>query len=144
LLIVNDAATDKLTVSVRPTPKADHGEPLLRRDLTMTATAAEFDEGFVAALRGYTVARSSLAEQAAATAEVLAAAKAESASKATKAVSAARTSTAKPVPGKTTAPVIDTDDDSDDDEDAATTTAQSASVAAAPAAQMANTESLFD
>jgi len=58
-----------------PKPKKEVGEPALTKDLTLTATPAEFDDGFVAALKGYREARAGLIEQAEVTKEVLQAAK---------------------------------------------------------------------
>jgi hypothetical protein len=58
------------------------GEPALTKDLTLTATPAEFDDGFVAALKGYREARAGLIEQAEVTKEVLQAAKEAAAKKA--------------------------------------------------------------
>jgi PRTRC genetic system protein E len=53
MVVSADEKTGKLTVSVLPTPKMDKGEVALSKDLTLTATPEEFDEGFIEALRGY-------------------------------------------------------------------------------------------
>src|SRR6266542_2603595 len=75
LVISADEKRGTLTISVMPKPKKDFGESALTKDLTLTATPAEFDGGFVAALNGYRETRAALIEQAEATKEVLQAAK---------------------------------------------------------------------
>ena len=57
--------------------------------MSLTATPAEFDAGFVEVLKGYREVRQSLAKQAEATQEVLQAAKAASAKKAGEAMTKA-------------------------------------------------------
>jgi PRTRC genetic system protein E len=102
LIVSADAASGRMTVSVIPKPKDDSGEAGLRQPLSLTATAQEFDAGFIAALRNYREVRASLAEQAAATHEVLEAAKAASVKKASEATSKASkpaTAPAKPAIG---------------------------------------------
>lgn len=89
LIVSADAASGRMTVSVIPKPKDDAGEAALRQPLSLTATPQEFDTGFVEALRGYREVRASLADQAAATKEVLEAAKSASVKKASEAVSKA-------------------------------------------------------
>jgi PRTRC genetic system protein E len=102
MIISADDKAGKMTISVLPKPKKDVGEVALTKDLTLTATPAEFDEAFVKALRGYQTNRQTLAEQIEATNEVLAAAKAASAKKATEAI----TKASKPAtPTKATTPV---------------------------------------
>lgn len=100
LVISADERRGTLTISVMPKPKKDAGEPALTKDLTLTATPAEFDDGFVAALKGYREARTGLIEQAEATKEVLQAAKEAAAKKAaeatTKASKPATKSSARP------------------------------------------------
>lgn len=91
LIVSADAASGRMTVSVIPKPKDDSGEAALRQPLSLTATPQEFDADFLAALRDYREVRASLAEQAAATKEVLEAAKSVSVKKASEAVSKART-----------------------------------------------------
>jgi len=100
LIVSADAAGGKLTVSVIPKPKDDSGEAALRQPLSLIATPQEFDAGFVEALRGYREVRASLAEQAAATAEVLEAAKSASIKKASEATSKASKPAATPAPSK--------------------------------------------
>ena len=82
LVISADEKRGMLSISVMPKPKKDAGEPALTKDLTLTATPAEFDDGFVVALKGYREARAGLIEQAEATKEVLQAAKEAAAKKA--------------------------------------------------------------
>ncbi|MDE1544112.1 PRTRC system protein E [Dechloromonas agitata] len=94
MVISADEKIGKMTINVVPKPKKDTGEPALTKDLSLTATPAEFDADFVAALTGYREARQSLIEQAEATREVLNAAKAASAKKAGEAM----TKAVKPTP----------------------------------------------
>ncbi|MDR1423759.1 MAG: PRTRC system protein E [Azoarcus sp.] len=75
LTISADLQTGRMTVNVVPKPKGDTANPALDKALSLTATPAEFDEGFIAALKSYREARRSLAEQLEATREVLEAAK---------------------------------------------------------------------
>ena len=90
LTLSADAKTGRMTINVIPRPHKDGDEPALAKALSLTATPQEFDEGFVAALRGYREARQSLAEQVEATREVLEAAKLASVKKATDANAKAR------------------------------------------------------
>jgi len=96
MVISADEKRGTLTISVMPKPKKDVGEPALTKDLTLTATPAEFDGGFVAALTGYREARAGLIEQAEATKEVLQAAKEATAKKAADATTKASKPAAKP------------------------------------------------
>ena len=82
LIVSADAASGRMTVSVIPKPKDDNGEAALRQPLSLTATPHEFDAEFLDALRDYREVRASLADQAAATKEVLEAAKSASVKKA--------------------------------------------------------------
>ena len=110
LLISADEKTGKLTINLVPKPKKDISEAALTKDLTLTATPEEFDNEFVAALKGYRAAREGLIEQAEATKEVLEAAKSASAKKAADAVSkASKPAKKQPVTGNTA------DDDENDD-----------------------------
>jgi PRTRC genetic system protein E len=70
-----DEKTGRMTIHVIPKPKKETDEAALSRPLSLTALPAEFDAGFVTALKDFRQARQSLAEQAEATLEVLAAAK---------------------------------------------------------------------
>lgn len=95
-----DEKSGRLTVNVIPKPKPDAGEPALAQPLSLTATPQEFDAGFIDALRGYREVRSSLAQQAEATKEVIEAAKAASVKKASDATTNAAKAAAKPAPVK--------------------------------------------
>jgi len=91
-MVINaDEKRGMLTVSVMPKPKRGSDEAALTKDLTLTATPAEFDSGFVAALSGYREARVGLIEQAEVTLGVLQAAKEVAAKKAAQAVKKAET-----------------------------------------------------
>jgi len=116
MIVSADDKTGKLTISVLPKPKKDIGEVALTKDLTLTASPAEFDDGFVQALRGYREVRASLSEQAEATREVLDAAKSASAKKATEAIAKASKS-AKPTASVKAAAQSDEHDDNDDGDD---------------------------
>ena len=131
MVISADEKRGTLTISVMPKPKKDMGEPALTKDLTLTATPAEFDGGFVAALKGYREARAGLIEQAEATKEVLDAAKEAAAKKA----AVATTKASKPAAKPTAAPPSTTDHDDNDAEEAggeAPTTAAQTTVGAQP------------
>jgi PRTRC genetic system protein E len=82
MIVSADEKTGRMTVHVIPKPKKDVDEPALTKALSLTATPAEFDAGFIEALRGYRECRQSLAEQTEATKEVLEAAKLASVRKA--------------------------------------------------------------
>ena len=114
-----------------PKPKKDVGEPALTKDLTLTATPAEFDGGFVAALKGYREARAGLIEQAEVTKEVLQAAKEAAAKKAAEATTKASKPAAKP----SATPSSADDHDENDAEEAggeSQTTAAQTTVGAQP------------
>jgi PRTRC genetic system protein E len=119
LQIVADEKTGRMTINVKPKVQKDADEPALATPLSLTATPEEFDAGFVEALRDYTQAHTSLAQQAAATAEVLAAARTASQRKATQAISGAakgsggKGATQKPA-GAASASAPDGDHDGDD------------------------------
>lgn len=89
MVLSADEKSGRMTINVIPRPKKDADEPALTKELSLTATPAEFDAGFVAVLKGYREVRQSLAEQAEATQEVLQAAKATSAKKAGEAMAKA-------------------------------------------------------
>lgn len=126
LTISADPKTGRMTINVIPRPNKDADEPALTKALSLSATPQEFDEGFVAALRGYREARQSLADQVEATREVLEAAKAASVKKAADASVKARADkppTASPKPA--VAPTSGAGDaGGDDDEDAGRDQAQ--------------------
>lgn len=113
MVISADEKHGTLTISVMPKPKKDVGEPALTKDLTLIATPAEFDAGFVEALKGYRVARAGLIEQAEATNEVLQAAMEAAAKKAAAATTKASKPAAKP---STTLSSADDHDDNEADE----------------------------
>ena len=113
MVISADDKRGTLTISVMPKPKKDVGEPALTKDLTLTATPAEFDDGFVAALKGYREARAGLIEQAEVTKEVLQAAKEAAAKKA-----AAATKASKPAAKPSTTPSRADDRDENEAEEA--------------------------
>ena len=114
MVISADEKRGTLTISVMPKPKKDMGESALTKDLTLMATPAEFDGGFVAALSGYRETRAALIEQAEATKEVLQAAKEAVAKKAAEATTKASRPTAKP----SAKPASADDHDEDDAQDA--------------------------
>lgn len=117
MVLSADEKAGRMTINVIPKPKKDVDEAALTKALSLTATPAEFDAGFVDALKGYREVRQSLAEQAEATQEVLQAAKSASAKKAGEAMSKAVK--AAPAPATMKAPVkaqTDTADDLGDDD----------------------------
>jgi PRTRC genetic system protein E len=103
MVLSADEKAGRMTINVIPKPKKDVDEAALTKALSLTATPAEFDAGFVDALKGYREVRQSLAEQAEATQEVLQAAKSASAKKAGEAMSKAVK--AAPAPATMKAPV---------------------------------------
>lgn len=117
MIVSADDKTGKLTISVLPKPKKDIGEAALTKDLTLTASPEEFDEGFVQALQGYRMVRISLTEQAEATKEVLEAAKLASTKKAIEAITKASKSAtaAKPAASAKAGTQGDDNDDNDDE-----------------------------
>ncbi|MFM0386915.1 PRTRC system protein E [Paraburkholderia dipogonis] len=94
------------------TPQADSKEAVLRQPLILTATAAELDEGFLAAVQSYSSAHKSLDEQVAATTAILQQAEKSQAGKAQTALSKKATP-ALPAPTS--------DDDNDEESDSAAT-----------------------
>ena len=119
LTLSADAKTSRMTINVIPRPHKDGDEPALAKALSLTATPQEFDEGFVAALRGYREARQSLADQVEATREVLEAAKQASVKRATDANTKARTDKPMPMqqPAAASAPTRSPSSDTDIDDD---------------------------
>lgn len=127
LTISADAKSGRMTINVIPRPLKDADESALTRALSLTAMPQEFDEGFVAALRGYREVHRSLADQAEATREVLEAARAASVKKAAEANTKARADKpgvplpkpAAPAPAATAArTATDPASDGHDDDDA--------------------------
>ena len=84
-----DAPRGTMTVVVIPKPDDAKDEPALATPLSLTATPEEFDAEFTTVLAGYRTQRLSLAEQVAATNEVLAAAREASVQKGSKAATTA-------------------------------------------------------
>ena len=97
-----DAPRGTMTVVVIPKPADAKDEPALATPLSLTATPEEFDAEFTTVLAGYRTQRLSLAEQVAATNEVLAAAREASVQKGSK---AATTAMAR-APAKQVAPAV--------------------------------------
>src|SRR5438132_13124206 len=122
MVVSADEKRGTLTVSVMPKPKKDLGESALTKDLTLTATPAEFDGGFVAALNGYRETRAALIEQAEATKEVLQAAKEAAAKKAAEATTKASKPAVKP--SATPSSMDDVDEDSADEAGGASQTTE--------------------
>ena len=110
-----DTPPGKMTVVVIPKSGDAKDEPALATPLSLTATPEELDADFTTVLASYRGQRQSLAEQVAATNEVLAAAREASVEKSSKAGSKAATrALAKPnAPVATTAST--TGDEPDDD-----------------------------
>ena len=132
MVLSADEKTGRMTINVIPKPKKDVDEPALTKALSLTATPAEFDTGFVDVLKDYREVRHSLAEQAEATQEVLQAAKAASAKKAGEAMNKAVKPA--PAPATTKAPVEaqtgTADELGDDDLEEAGSTPQQAATTA--------------
>jgi PRTRC genetic system protein E len=124
MVISADEKRGTLTISVMPKPKKDIGESALTKDLTLTATPAEFDSGFVAALNGYRETRAALIEQAEATKEVLQAAKEAAAKKAAEATTKASKPATKPSAKSPGADDHNEDDEQDADGESQTDAAQ--------------------
>lgn len=119
MVISADEKSGKMTINVVPKPKKDMGEPALSKDLSLTATPAEFDADFVRTLTGYREARDDLIKQAEATQTVLQAATAASAKKAGEAVAKAAkspTTAPKATPAPAPAPAQSADDEHDDED----------------------------
>ena len=111
-----DTPPGKMTVVVIPKSGDAKDEPALATPLSLTATPEELDADFTTVLASYRGQRQSLAEQVAATNEVLAAAREASVEKSSKAGNKAATrALVKPnAPATTTAPT--TGDEPDDDD----------------------------
>jgi len=112
MTLVADAAAGELTVIVCPKGGEAKDEPALSTPLSVTATPEELDTGFIDALASYRTERTSLADQVAATTEVLAAAREASVAKGSKAVTKAL-----PKPASTTKAAPRTEEQHDDDDD---------------------------
>lgn len=118
MTISTDEKEGRMTINVVPKPKADLKEPALTTPLSLTATPDEFDADFVRVLSTYRANRSSLAEQAEATNEVLDAAKQASAKRGATAV--AKALPVRPAAKRPEAPPPEEPDgvDTDTDDDA--------------------------
>lgn len=128
MTVTADSNSGKMTVIVSPKGGEAKDEPALSTPLSLTATPEDLDAGFFEAVASYRTARMSLADQVAATTEVLAAAREASVAKGSKAVSKAL-----PRPTKV-APKADPDSDDIDDD-----AGPSESVPVAAAAQASGT-----
>jgi PRTRC genetic system protein E len=117
---------DKMVVFLTPQGGKD---AVLRQPLILTATPAELDEGFIAAVQSYSSAHKSLDEQVAATTAILEAAQKTQVGKAQKVL--AKGSKPAPSPDST-----GSNDDDEDEESEQTAESEQVSVAAdaAPAA----------
>ena len=133
---------DRMAVVV--VPQGDGKEAALRQPLVLTATPAELDEGFVAAVISYSSAHASLSEQVAATAAILQEAEKNQASKAQK--SLAKGSKTAPKAGPQAASSegegADDEDDNDDDNQSASTSAVPAAATPADAGRSSGTDLL--
>jgi PRTRC genetic system protein E len=130
----------RMTVVVTPKGGAAKDEPALATPLSLTATPEEFDEGFVQVLTSYSETRLSLAEQVAATNEVLAAAREASVKKGTGAVqkAGAKSTTKTPPATASEGRDGDPDDDTGGEEEGTTVTASSAAAQLPVAASAPN------
>lgn len=108
-----------LSVTVLPKPKATGEDAAaLSTPLSLTATAAELDEGFVQILGEYVSTHQSLSEQMENTKAILEAAKTESQKKATTAISnSSKAATAKPSASQATVVDEEQEEDGSDGED---------------------------
>ncbi len=123
------------TITVTVTPYGGKAGNVLDTPLSLTGTAAEFDEGFVEHLNSYVPKRQTLADQLAATEAILEAARKEATDKAKKSIAK---------PAKTASPTTtdnpegsDDDNEGDDDTGACCTAPASTeptSITSAPAA----------
>ena len=102
-----DTPPGQMTVVVIPKSGDAKDEPALATPLSLTATPEEFDADFTSVLTSYQGQRQSLAEQVAATNEVLAAAREASVQKGSKAATKAL---AKPTPTARTVAAADDDE----------------------------------
>lgn len=120
---------DTMSVVVVPVGK-DAADAALSTPLALSATPAELDEGFAAAIAGVSAARQSLAEQVEATRSILEAAKTSQSTKATKAL----TKAAEPTASETS------EEDDDDDKPEGSAGAQQTAKADDGAAKTAGTD----
>lgn len=120
------------TITVTVTPKGSKSGNTLDTPLSLTATAAELDEGFADVLLAYSSKRQNLVDQLAATEAILEAAQQEATEKAKK-------SLAKPSSQSKAGPVNSDDGEQDvnDDEPDASGTAPASSVPSTPSTKPA-------
>jgi len=109
-----DTPPGQITVVVIPKSGGAKDEPALATPLSLTATPEEFDADFTTVLASYRGQRQSLAEQVAATNEVLAAAREESVQRGGKAATKAL---AKPKPSSSATASTASDERDEDDDD---------------------------
>ena len=134
-LTVSLVANADGTITVTVTPYGGKAGNVLDTPLSLTGTAAEFDDGFVEHLNSYVPKRQTLADQLAATEAILEAAQKEATDKAKKSIAK---------PAKTASPTTtdnpegsDDDNEGDDDTGACCTAPDSTeptSITSAPAA----------
>ncbi|MFC0403170.1 PRTRC system protein E [Paraburkholderia rhizosphaerae] len=131
---------DRMVVIV--VPQGEGKEAALRQPLVLTATAAELDEGFAAAVLAYSSVHTSLAEQVAATTAILQEAEKNSASKAQKSLAKG----SKSIPAKSGPAngenADEGEDDNDDDDRSTSASAAPTSTAPAEAGQSSGTDLL--
>jgi PRTRC genetic system protein E len=120
---------DRMAVVV--VPQGEGKEAALRQPLVLTATAAELDEGFAAAVLAYSSVHTSLAEQVAATTAILQEAEKNLASKAQKSLARGGKSTPA-TSGPANGESADEDED-DNDHDDKSTSGSAAPASTAPA-----------
>ena len=127
------------TITVTLTPHGGKAGNVLDTPLSLTGTAAEFDDGFVEHLNSYVSKRQTLADQLAATEAILEAAQQEATAKAKKSI-------AKPA-NKSSTPASDNSESSedgnnegDDDIGASSTAPASTEPTSTPSAPAASTE----
>lgn len=133
---------DNDRIAVVVVPQGDGKEAALRQPLVLTATPAELDEGFAAAVISYSSAHASLSEQVAATAAILQEAEKSQASKAQK--SLAKGSKVAPAKaGQSNAnSEAEGQDDNDDDDQSAPESAASAAATPVDAGKSSGTDLL--
>jgi hypothetical protein len=119
-------------------PQGDSKEAMLRQPLILTATPAELDEGFIAAVQSYSSAHSSLVEQVAATAAILQAAEQTHVKKAQSTLAKGGKGSVKPEHGASGSEEVD--DEEDETSGASQDTTPASSQLAAEAQKPAGTD----
>jgi PRTRC genetic system protein E len=125
-----DTPPGQMTVVVIPKAGDAKDEPALATPLSLTATPEEFDADFNTVLASYRGQRQSLAEQVAATNEVLAAAREAAVQKGSKAATKAL---AKPKPSSSSVTASMAGDERDEDDDDGDDATQTPSITAGSA-----------